>query len=580
MTKKEWLEDHQNQLQETYTQLETKANQLSWIRLGTIVPAVILAIAGMVEWSFWMLACALVLLVGFGIIYTRHEALKRRLQHIRLESLVVDRLLARFDDRWQKEEGEAKTSWPVQDHYLYDLDVLGPRSLWSYLCFLKGEAAREDMLSLLTSVGLEHQASFHELASHPQLVLDIIVENERLSVSEQRKLAAKLDRTRPEWALQACLVVYPLALLASLYLLLTASIAVGVVGCVLASVFFQLFYASRFQNRFDQLAAFLRTAKGMVEKSEVILSQPLQSDELAKLQQALAEMKRHYASLQRLFQAIQVRYNPLLYLFFNMLCLYGGWLYVISMKTKSIDFEKWQYWEKRLARFESLTSLSTWLLVKEHLCDPIITTDHLSFEELCHPLMSEERAVGATASFDPCTCVITGSNMAGKTTFMRSLGLNLILVRIGLPAKARRLETPLLDVFTSMRVADDVNAGVSTFYGELMRIREMIDHVSDERPALYLIDEIFKGTNLKDRIIGAKAALQKLHVPHSFTFVSTHDEQLCSHEHIPIINIHFQEDYVDDKIVFDYRLKPGMATSTNAHYLMKMIGIIETGEEQ
>ena len=70
MTKKEWLEDHQNQLQETYTQLETKANQLSWIRLGTIVPAVILAIAGMVEWSFWMLACALVLLVGFGIIYT------------------------------------------------------------------------------------------------------------------------------------------------------------------------------------------------------------------------------------------------------------------------------------------------------------------------------------------------------------------------------------------------------------------------------------------------------------------------------------------------------------------------------
>lgn len=580
MSKRQWLENHQKQLNETYAKLDQKGNQLSWLRLGSVVPAVLLGIAGIVDWSWGMLIFSLVLFVVFICAYIRHESLKQRLIRIQLENHLIGRLLSRFDDRWKEEKDEEKTTWPLKDHYLYDLDVLGPRSLWTYLCFLKGEVAREEMLSILTSDSPIYQESFKELSENPQAILDILVESNRLKASRQKRLVHNIDQKKPEWSLQACLVVYPFALLASLYLLLVSKIALGLIVCILSSIMFQLFYASRFQERFDQLTAFLQTSRGMIEKSEAALKTRFKSKELMSIQQDLLEMRVHDAHLQRLFQAIQVRYNPLLLTFLNVLCLYSGWLYVMSLKTQSIDFKKWEHWQQRLARLESLASLATWYLIKENLCDPLITTDHLSFTNLCHPLMPEDRAVGATASFDPCTCVITGSNMAGKTTFMRSLGLNLVLARIGLPVQAKRMETPLLDIFTSMRVADDVNMGVSTFYGELLRIREMINHVSVDRPSLYLIDEIFKGTNLKDRIIGAKAALEKLHVPHSYTFVSTHDEQLCTHENIPITNIHFQEDYVDDKIVFDYRLKPGVATSTNAHYLMKMIGIIETGEKQ
>ena len=132
-----------------------------------------------------------------------------------------------------------------------------------------------------------------------------------------------------------------------------------------------------------------------------------------------------------------------------------------------------------------------------------------------------------------------------------------------------------MDLYTSMRVADRTQEGVSTFYGELLRIKAMIACANQRQPALFLIDEIFKGTNLNDRIVGAKAVIKQLSYSGAFLFVSTHDEQLCHHDDVEITNIHFSEYYQEGKIYFDYLLKPGICQTTNAYFLMQMIGLLE-----
>ena len=128
-----------------------------------------------------------------------------------------------------------------------------------------------------------------------------------------------------------------------------------------------------------------------------------------------------------------------------------------------------------------------------------------------------------------------------------------------------------------MRVEDSVSEGISTFYAELLRIKEMVEFSQQEIPMICLIDEIFKGTNSADRIVGATETIRRLAVPHGVTLVSTHDFELCNLDQDPkvnAINFHFAEQYTDDGIQFDYKMAPGRCRTTNAQYLLKMAGIL------
>lgn len=206
-------------------------------------------------------------------------------------------------------------------------------------------------------------------------------------------------------------------------------------------------------------------------------------------------------------------------------------------------------------------------------------TLHIEAEGLGHPSIPEEHRVS-----NPFTLLgggkvhlITGSNMSGKSTFLRAIGANQILARLGAPVCARRLTTHLPLLWTSIRIQDSLAEGVSYFYAEVKRLKALLDAVTtSERPVLFLLDEILKGTNSRERLIACKALVKFLIAHKASGLITTHDLELLAlaAEHPDAITkFHFQEQVRDDAMFFDYQIKPGELTSTNALRVMKYAGV-------
>ena len=237
-------------------------------------------------------------------------------------------------------------------------------------------------------------------------------------------------------------------------------------------------------------------------------------------------------------------------------------------------------WLAVWAETEVLLSLSTVGLVREMYAFPELLEDaspRLEAKNLTHLLIPEEKAVPNDIDATAGTRIITGSNMSGKTTYLRTVASACVLAYAGAPVPGERFCLSPLHIFTSIRVTDDAAHGLSTFYAEILRIKSMMAFKEKSLPMLIVIDEIFKGTNSADRLVGAKEAIQRLTGPLFLTLVSTHDFELCNikSDSAPITNWHFEESYEDGKILFDYKIKEGRCTTRNAQYLLKMAGIME-----
>ena len=240
-----------------------------------------------------------------------------------------------------------------------------------------------------------------------------------------------------------------------------------------------------------------------------------------------------------------------------------------------------------LAKFESLGSL---VLLDRYQTktypqwqDSSAGAVRLEAKGLYHPLINRERVVANDFAFAPgkrCG-LLTGSNMAGKSTFLRTIGINQILAQMGAPVFADSLKTSPLKIETCIEVSDSLRDGFSYFYAEVRRLRDLLKSAQDHCPTLYLIDEIFRGTNNRERHIGSKSVIQQLaNEPNALGFVSTHDLELASLEtdKNAIENLHFREDFESGTMVFHYRLKTGPCPSSNALKIMQAEGIVISEE--
>jgi hypothetical protein len=270
---------------------------------------------------------------------------------------------------------------------------------------------------------------------------------------------------------------------------------------------------------------------------------------------------------------INLLYLPINLLFWTDFILY---LWLVQWKKKVSSsliqlpetLEAWEVWVS-LGSFEvevGHAGTAAWSQ------DPI-----LEAEQVFHPLLHLTKAVANSIALnaDRKLVLLTGSNMSGKTTFMRTLGINAVLVNLGLRPFAERMTLGSLQLFTSMRNTDNLGESVSSFYAELFRIRTLLQRLEQGEAIFFLLDEILKGTNTQDRISGSEALVAQLLPSQGLGMISTHDIELAAlgEKEARVQNYSFHSEILDQEILFDYRLKEGACPSFNAHKLMELMGI-------
>ena len=285
--------------------------------------------------------------------------------------------------------------------------------------------------------------------------------------------------------------------------------------------------------------------------------------------------------LGRLTEGLNYRRNPYFYLLFGIATLWDiHYLFRLERwrKQHGPDLSRWF---DALGELEALNSLAGFAYAHPAYATPDIVDDQLllDIQSAAHPLLPPERSVVNSLTLNGIgqTVLITGSNMSGKSTFLRTVGANVVLALAGAVVSAERFWCSPVQVFTSMRTQDSLEESTSSFYAELKRLQTLIGLTKQEKtlPVLYFLDEILKGTNSADRHRGAEALIRQLHRTTASGFVSTHDLELgqLTDADAFVRNFHFQSDLENGELVFDYKLRDGICESFNASQLMQAIGI-------
>ncbi len=282
--------------------------------------------------------------------------------------------------------------------------------------------------------------------------------------------------------------------------------------------------------------------------------------------------------LKRLFQRLDNRTN-LIYQLMNVVLLLDIHYCISSEKWKKRQPESVKKWFGKLGEMEALNSLAGYRFTNPDYSFPEISSDDFFFhcENMGHPLIPNSKRVNNDFSLkdEDTIALITGSNMAGKTTFLRTVGINTVLALMGAPVCANSMKVSRFRIFTSMRTQDNLEENISSFYAELKRIKQLFNYIEHDLPLFFLLDEILKGTNSRDRHLGAVSLVHQLSGENVAGLISTHDLELAKNamKTTRVVNYSFESTINGDDIHFDYKLRQGICESFNASKLMEKMGI-------
>lgn len=602
LMEKEKYVSHKEQVEKELKRLENKLDQIGYLRVGSFLLVVISIVVGFELKNTWYYLIGGLFLLLFIKLVIYYNQLKGEKQYEIAKKEVIETYINRLGREWLdfKEDGASFRDEAIPR--TKDLDLLGKGSLFQYLCVGHTPYGKEALAKVLIhGVKQEQiprrQEAVKELLKddvfrlHLQTLSQMIGKNEEgieLQTIETFVRLAEVKSKKQSRLVKSLALILPFIVIfwGVLVILQRATPLINLIGSlgIVAQMGLSIFYYSRHQMIFDPIIKFSQNIKAYEAFLYAIENKDFKCEYLKDLQVSLCKQggpKKALKGLKRLTEALKVRCNGVGYMIvgstlmwdFHCMDVYNIWQKQYGNTIRS--------WLKVMGEMEALLSLAVIGEVKETTIFPEIKQEevpYMSFSNLKHPLLQEQRAVGNALELSNATCIITGSNMSGKTTFLRTIGINLALAYAGAPVLATHFVASRMEVLTSMRIEDNVNEGISTFYAELLRIKQMITKSEYKKPMLVLIDEIFKGTNSADRILGATETIHALEKPWITVMVSTHDFELCELENNDkraTYNYHFTEHYQDNKIKFDYKLQKGRCKTTNAKYLLKMVGIIK-----
>jgi hypothetical protein len=534
----------------------------------------------------------LVLAAGFVVLAIVHARVLRRIDRARRARQLYERGLARIDSTWAGTGPDGARFLDVNT-FGRDLDLFGPASLFQLLDTARTEVGEETLATwLLAGADIEEvrarQAAVTELAAKVDFREDLAVLAAESYVGRTNALL--------EWAatpstglsrliailFRVCAVVSASLLVLvltervpSTVLLIWALVQSGIVGIWRT----QIATAVTRVDMADHDLGLMSTLLERIER-EAFVSARLASVRASLLVEGVPPSRR-IAALRRLVMWLD---QATLNLWFRPI---GALLLVRSQTAVAID--RWHgahgpaiaTWVRAVGEIEALSALATYAY--EHPADPFPTlVDRgplFQSTALGHPLLRDAVAVRndvALGGPSPCALIVSGSNMSGKSTLLRAVGVNVVLALAGAPVRAASLTLSLLVIGATIRIEDSLQAGHSRFYAEILRIRGIVDLARGPRPVVFLLDEILGGTNSYDRRIGAEAIVRVLIEAGAIGLITTHDlalTELAAQLGPAVANVHFEDRIENGVMVFDYRMRPGVVERSNALALMRAVGL-------
>ncbi len=327
----------------------------------------------------------------------------------------------------------------------------------------------------------------------------------------------------------------------------------------------------------DELEVLNRSIK-LIEETDFksVFLQNLQKQFIQHQYKASAQINQ----LKKILERLDLRFNFVVFIPLDIVLQWDLQQVIALEKWKQQNHDYAIRWFSLLGEFEAICSLSTLSFNHPEWCFPVLKDEHFFIEgkEIGHPLIKADKCVTNPIKIDDTgeLMLVTGSNMAGKSTYLRSIGVNTVLAMAGAPVCATYFCLSPVQIVSSMRIADNLEESTSTFYAELKKLKTIIDKVNNNEKVFILLDEILRGTNSLDRHTGSAALIKQLIKHNAACIIATHDVELANMKKAypdNILNYHFDVQVSNDELYFDYKLKEGICTSLNASILMKKIGI-------
>lgn len=573
--------------------LASTDRRLSTIRLLTILSAAFLAYKHLQTEELGFLIAGALSTISFFLIVKKHGFIRWTLE------LVKAKLKINQDELSFLTKGELSfyngEEFKKHDHpYSYDLDFFGENSLYQTL----NRTATTNGKKILAK-NLLHILSEKEILQTQEAVKEL---SQNL---EWRQHILALGRLKPDslesnnelhdWAKKKPRKFNPIIRVLTFLLPILTIGAVGLYFIYQDGLFGNIaglllllnlgFLASHMLWIKEELTPTTKI-EGILKQYSMLLkaieNQTFRADKLKDLQTQLTTNRTksseaiHQLSLLfgRLEHVTNIFASPLL----NGAIQYHLHVLHALSKWRSKHATHLEGWLKVIGEIEAISSLANFSYNNPDFVFPKINqAKHIQFENLGHPLIAKEKSITNSIDFDKHSFfILTGSNMSGKSTFLRTLGVNMVLSSIGAPVYASKADVHPMPVFVSMRLSDSLTDSESYFYAEVKRLKSIMDQL-DREQCFVLLDEILRGTNSDDKRNGTIEVIRKMVEKKAYGGIATHDLEVCNvAEEFPktLSNKRFEVEIVNDELVFDYKLQEGICENKSASFIMKKMGVI------
>jgi hypothetical protein len=530
-------------------------------------------------------------LIAFIVLVARNESVRASGRQAQRSVKYYERGLSRIQDQWIGTGDPGRTYFDESHPYSTDLDIFGKGSLFELLCSARTRSGEQTLASWLKGPATpdeiaQRQKAVEELRANVDLREDLAVLGEEVNAvihPSWMKRWGTAPRVLDSHRSRILAPVLSLLMIASLvYYFAFFGSGWFVVIALAAGGAFGLYYRKRVRDVTDGVAD---PVKDLDVFSLVLARLEKENWACPKLQKLRGVLDANGSSASDAIQSLVLRIEWLNSRLNPWFAIFAPFLIWATQFAFAIEAWRAEHgaaiglWLDVAGELEALCCLAAYAY--EHPADPFpeILQSGTCFEgeDLRHPLLPGDRCIPNSLKLDDQQqlYIVSGSNMSGKSTLLRTVGVNVVLAFAGAPVRAGRLKVSMLAIGATIRVIDSLQAGTSRFYAEIQRLRDIME-LTKKMHVLFLLDEILHGTNSHDRAVGAEGVIRGLIDRGAIGIVTTHDLALAKLADAlapRAANFHFQDQLIDGRMVFDYRLHAGVVQKSNALALMRAVGL-------